>query len=568
MANGFRWVVGDCGCDCTASPTGCPTCGCDGVALAMTGTINDANGDHDFPIVSAPGADVVEWYTCYEVEVTGHKVDPSLGLICGETATYNTAVAYLMRCASGTVDLYRLWQEADCGASGGWNYVPVSCGTAESQTMTSGTSFTTTLTSCNPLTLTGSPLESLEFNDPVGGDVTVTIPVATVDCVVPTTTACDIDVTLCATDTCAGDVPLDGALVTVTDQDGTTVATCTTVTLNSSGPNYASSCIDGGSGFFSWTSPANGKVDDGVYTTATSNNDQGTNLLLWTGFGFAIPAGAVPNGFLIEIGVFGSSLNEQTAQLYKAGTPIGSNLALDNPLPATLSIMSYGGSANLCGFTGTLSDINASDFGFAFQAVNHAKGAPVVSVDYGRITVYFTEGGTEGCCTVTLPADGSYTATVTKTDYPTTTKTFTVECDGGPYTFPIAVPEDCPDACVPCGLPDSDLTVSWTGPIGAGSATASKVLGRQWGTPCTALDYGATTGVIAANLICDSTETYMGVWWNASHSDCDPATTGGHLDIDPLSLTASVCDPISLTFTVANPSDLYTAGFRTFVWTL
>lgn len=166
--------------------------------------------------------------------------------------------------------------------------------------------------------------------------------------------------------------------------------TCVPGGSTSTAATYATSCVDGGGGTFTWTSPSNGIASDGVYTTSTSNNDQGTDLLKWTGFGFSIPSGATITGILVEIGMFGSGLQDQTVQLLKGGVATGSNLATTATLPATLSNVSYGGSSNLWGATWTPGDINASNFGLVFAANNPAKGAPVVSVDYARIKVYYS----------------------------------------------------------------------------------------------------------------------------------------------------------------------------------
>ncbi len=124
--------------------------------------------------------------------------------------------------------------------------------------------------------------------------------------------------------------------------------------------------------------------------------------------------------------------------------------------------------------------------------------------------------------------------------------------------------------CNPCDLPIEDLTVSWTGPVGAGSATLV-TFGSYWLSNCEEKLYGTEEGSISFQLNCDGSGTTLRVNWNHSRYSCDISYAGYNTDNSAtghLSLTSSTCSPLSLTFTAGNPSDLYTDGFRTFVITL
>ena len=164
--------------------------------------------------------------------------------------------------------------------------------------------------------------------------------------------------------------------------------------MASTGPNYASSCVDGSGGVFSWTNPGNAAASDGSYATSFSNNDQTTNYLTWTGFGFSIPSGATIDGIVLEVGRLAQTTQVSDAGVYlvKGGSRVGVNRFNGVGIGGTLAIATYGSSSDLWGATWTDSDVNASNFGAAWSAVNSSLANRTVSVDYARITVYYTTG--------------------------------------------------------------------------------------------------------------------------------------------------------------------------------
>lgn len=223
---------------------------------------------------------------------------------------------------------------------------------------------------------------------------------------------------ICIRDACTED-PLDGATVTVYDSDDVEVDSCVTVYSGGTGsgdegPNYAASCATSGSP--AWTNPTNALLDDGIFATVSVAGLTGT--LTWTDFSFAVPTGATIAGIKAEVWV--KSTNpagsaDFSAKLVVGGVEVGANKATGTILLSGGSIITYGGATDLWTLTPTVAEINANDFGFAWVG---AATASIVSVDYARLTVYWTGAPSgDGCCSFSLPDAGAYYAEVTKTGY-------------------------------------------------------------------------------------------------------------------------------------------------------
>lgn len=119
-----------------------------------------------------------------------------------------------------------------------------------------------------------------------------------------------------------------------------------------------------------------------------------SNYLTSGGHGFAIPTGATINGIVVDVEVKSSSSG--TALDYCALTKdqtslIGIARSSGGTISTTEGYITYGTSSDLWGETWTDTEINDSNFGAAFYAVNNGSGAATVSVDHIRITVYYTE---------------------------------------------------------------------------------------------------------------------------------------------------------------------------------
>jgi hypothetical protein len=173
-------------------------------------------------------------------------------------------------------------------------------------------------------------------------------------------------------------------------------------------------------GTVAWTNPNNSKVSDNIYATvADQEGDVTTHYLKATNFGFSIPTGATIDGILVEIerkdsGAF--DWIDNIVSIVKAnGTISTTNKSTSTFWSTTESYISFGGATDKWGESWTEADIEDIDFGVVFSAYQFVYGTSI-SVDHIRITVYYTEGGTNYTQTVsdTLTLIGSDMKTVTK----------------------------------------------------------------------------------------------------------------------------------------------------------
>lgn len=175
--------------------------------------------------------------------------------------------------------------------------------------------------------------------------------------------------------------------------------------MASQGANSCGTAVNDTSiGTQAWDNPTNIYTSDNVYAGGTNPNSIIYNYLKATNFGFTIPSGATIDGIKVEVECNGSPAvsafpKEYSMKIVKGGTIDGTNKAnTANTLPQyTDAYITFGGTTDKWGLTWTDSDINASNFGFAFSvSVDWDKAPVAVSVDHIRITVYYTEGGGGG----------------------------------------------------------------------------------------------------------------------------------------------------------------------------
>jgi hypothetical protein len=151
-----------------------------------------------------------------------------------------------------------------------------------------------------------------------------------------------------------------------------------------------------------WTNPGNITLSDGSYATAALNranpNGRSTQYLVASNFGFTIPVGSTINGILVEVERAAASSvgNPSDQQVQLATNPtsslslVGNNKASGTVWPTTEAYASYGGSADLWGWTPGVSDINSSGFCVYISAgVANGKGTNTVKVDYVRVTITY-----------------------------------------------------------------------------------------------------------------------------------------------------------------------------------
>jgi hypothetical protein len=120
--------------------------------------------------------------------------------------------------------------------------------------------------------------------------------------------------------------------------------------------------------------------------------DEQTKYLKGTKYGFAIPAGAVINGIVVEVRRHGEGegVEDASVKLVKAGSVAGTDRAAAGAWPGSDATMVYGSPTDLWGTTWTVAQVNAEGFGAAISAKVDFLGVKP-AVDVITITVYYTE---------------------------------------------------------------------------------------------------------------------------------------------------------------------------------
>ncbi|MDE2101001.1 MAG: hypothetical protein KGL39_27390 [Patescibacteria group bacterium] len=196
-------------------------------------------------------------------------------------------------------------------------------------------------------------------------------------------------------------------------------------------------------------------------------------------------------------------------------------------------------------------------------AIYPAMLAPPVQFTGTGFTVPFL-GAPSSCDPLTLAASWSAAsatpAPITGATLPVTTSTFAV-----PKWTPPGYGFSC---ALPCPLPRKDLTVSWTGPIGAGSATLVwNTVTKDWTMAC--------TGGLSIHLFTTGGGSVLGFTVTVTdNTDCTGTShsigyTGSGFG---LGLSSYTCDPLMIVFDTHVYgflfNFLYTKGYRTFTVTL
>jgi hypothetical protein len=128
-----------------------------------------------------------------------------------------------------------------------------------------------------------------------------------------------------------------------------------------------------------------------------------------TGF---LPSGATPVITVTTAG-YTPALQDNTVQLLKLGSPVGSNKALGTTWGLPDTAIGYGSTSDFWGTTWTPADVNATNFGLRFTAKNTGASSSTATVDFISITVTYIPAapgiGTSATLTKQLNVGGSCT---------------------------------------------------------------------------------------------------------------------------------------------------------------
>jgi hypothetical protein len=166
--------------------------------------------------------------------------------------------------------------------------------------------------------------------------------------------------------------------------------------MASSGPNNPTSAVNDGTGS-NWLNAVNVFESDNSYATvsAPAKRVLDSSVLLITGFGFTIPAGATIDGIKVEMERKKSpsgSVSDVQVGLTKDGMTGGGDPENVNVWLSSEGYVTWGSATNLWGLSWTPAEVNDADFGFAFSAsiIAGSSASCTASIDHVRITIYYT----------------------------------------------------------------------------------------------------------------------------------------------------------------------------------
>lgn len=140
-----------------------------------------------------------------------------------------------------------------------------------------------------------------------------------------------------------------------------------------------------------WVNPTNVTVDSTSRATA-SIDDEASDILRVTSFGFAIPVGAEILGYMVKVRRYASAITtiqDDTVKLVLSGTESGTNKAVSTYWSTTLESKEYGTDIDLWGTTYSYSDINNSAFGVDIKAWNTQVGSETASIEAVWMNVFY-----------------------------------------------------------------------------------------------------------------------------------------------------------------------------------
>ncbi len=191
--------------------------------------------------------------------------------------------------------------------------------------------------------------------------------------------------------------PLGGAGAGNGDFIGETYLIVTPLTVTAS-PTSCTNVADIGTQLWTTATPNDPLASDNLYATASVNDNQITNYLQCTGYGFTIPAGATINGITVyvERNASGTLVRDAAMRLVKDVAGLATIQATDRSTLTNYTtadvVEAHGGGADLWGGIWTAADINSINFGAALASTKAgaAGGARTVSVDHMSISVDYT----------------------------------------------------------------------------------------------------------------------------------------------------------------------------------
>lgn len=188
-----------------------------------------------------------------------------------------------------------------------------------------------------------------------------------------------------------------------------------------------------------WSNPTRAVSSNNSVATATVGDNQATDRLQCSSYGFTIPAGATILGIIVNVERRTNDVSaisptqDSQVRLIKGGVVQGTDRSTATAYTLADVIEAHGTAADLWGTTWTPAEINAADFGAAFVAFKNGTvgGNVTISVDHVEIVVHYSEPPPPP--TLVSPADGAVLTTGT----PVFDWTDVVDPDGDTLTYEI-----------------------------------------------------------------------------------------------------------------------------------
>lgn len=190
-------------------------------------------------------------------------------------------------------------------------------------------------------------------------------------------------------------LPSDASLVAPLwdgSQDQTPPSLASIATQGNPGANCSAGANNASQGAVAWTSPGNIAIG-GQSATCAMGAGQSSQLLVASGFGFNVPAGATITGVQATINKASSKINEfdSTVSLVLAGTPSGANRASSTAWPTGAGgNVVYGSSSDLWGLSLQPADVNNAGFGVCIAGQANVAACTLSVAAFVTITVYYT----------------------------------------------------------------------------------------------------------------------------------------------------------------------------------
>jgi hypothetical protein len=238
--------------------------------------------------------------------------------------------------------------------------------------------------------------------------------------------------------------------------------------------------VSAGGSSVNWTNPGNAAASDDSYATSSiSAVANPTGWLRATGFGFSLPDGVAPIGYLLSVERKASGASEAgdlNVFLVLNGAQIGSDYqtSFSGNIPTSDTVVTFGALTNANGTSLSASDIEDADFGFEYQA-GRFVGSPTVSVDSMKLAVAYNPAITADVPVATLSFTGVAPTTAKSAEVGLATMALSGVVPTAVFSAPVSIASLAFSGVVPATAKSSAVDVGIMSFAGVAPSTAKAV---------------------------------------------------------------------------------------------